>query len=70
MENNKSKKNDCYGCEKRQVGCHSKCESYIQFKKELQEIKRRKREEDIIYGYQKEKRERYLKKHSELRGRN
>lgn len=25
----------CYGCEERQVGCHSKCEKYIAYRKAL-----------------------------------
>lgn len=27
----KSKKTPCFGCDERQVGCHSTCEKYIQY---------------------------------------
>ena len=27
-------KNECFGCTKRYIGCHSSCESYAQFREE------------------------------------
>lgn len=29
----------CYGCTKQYLGCHSKCEDYLAFKKDLEEQK-------------------------------
>lgn len=31
---------ECKGCQKRYPGCHAKCENYIAWNKEHQEIKR------------------------------
>lgn len=36
----------CRGCTKRQVGCHSTCESYLAYRKELEERKRRQAHQD------------------------
>ena len=33
----------CRHCDKRQIGCHSTCEDYAQFRKDLDEYKRRDR---------------------------
>ena len=30
----------CKGCQKRYPGCHSKCETYLEWKKEHDELKR------------------------------
>lgn len=35
----KKSKSPCYQCEKRYVGCHSKCEEYISFSKENEEYR-------------------------------
>ena len=47
-------KNSCYGCEKRQLGCHSKCEKYKKwlkdFRKDKENIrKREQRYRDYFY---------------------
>lgn len=34
--------NKCKGCTRREVGCHSKCEDYIEYRKKLNDIKYRK----------------------------
>lgn len=37
----------CKHCENRYIGCHSKCEKYIQYKKEMAEVdKKRKFDSD------------------------
>ena len=45
----------CKDCKDRHVGCHGKCEKYLEYKKELQKAKRREKidkkiEDDIWYG--------------------
>ena len=42
-----TKINCCYGCEKREVGCHSSCESYIAERKlmDAEKEKRKKTQE-------------------------
>ena len=45
----------CKDCKDRHVGCHSKCEKYLEYKKELQKAKHREKidkkiEDDIWYG--------------------
>ncbi len=35
-------KSNCYRCNKREVGCHATCESYKEFRKELDVINNRK----------------------------
>lgn len=32
-------KNPCYGCEDRELGCHSSCEKYAEFKIKLDEFR-------------------------------
>lgn len=39
-----TKTNCCYECKKRELGCHSKCAEYAEFKKELNKINARKEE--------------------------
>lgn len=45
---------DCKGCTDRQVGCHSWCERYLQFKQELNDrnqlIQKMKDQERILDG--------------------
>lgn len=45
--------NKCFGCTKRRVGCHSECEDYILFKKQLDEqnaiIREKKKAEKSAY---------------------
>jgi len=36
-------RNDCYGCTKRQVGCHATCESYKKFREQVDEENRKMR---------------------------
>ena len=45
----------CKDCKERHVGCHSKCEKYLEYKKELQKAKHQEKinkkiEDDIWYG--------------------
>ena len=45
----------CKDCKDRHIGCHSKCEKYLEYKKELQKAKHREKidkkiEDDIWYG--------------------
>ena len=45
----------CKDCKDRHVGCHGKCEKYLEYKKELQKAKHREKidkkiEDDIWYG--------------------
>ena len=42
----------CKDCKDRQIGCHSKCEKYLEFKKQNDEIKRKQRiEKQAEYDY-------------------
>ena len=41
-------KKSCKDCTDRYIGCHSKCETYIQFKKEKEEINKKKEKERKI----------------------
>ncbi len=36
-------KNNCYKCDKREVGCHLNCENYIKYRKELDVINNRRK---------------------------
>ena len=38
----------CKGCEERFVGCHGRCEQYIQYRKSQDRIKAAKKLENII----------------------
>ena len=45
----------CKDCKDRHIGCHGKCEKYLEYKKELQKAKHREKidkkiEDDIWYG--------------------
>ena len=45
----------CKDCKDRHVGCHGKCEKYLEYKKELQKAKHQEKidkkiEDDIWYG--------------------
>ena len=45
----------CKDCKDRHIGCHSKCEKYLEYKKEVQKAKHREKidkkiEDDIWYG--------------------
>ena len=43
--------NKCLDCTKRHVGCHSTCEDYLKFRKELDELNKQKRKErDMEYA--------------------
>lgn len=69
MENNiEYVENKCYGCEKRQLGCHSKCEDYKKYKKYLEKIRAKERLGVIYREYQCERKEKFLRNHSHLRG--
>lgn len=47
----------CYGCEKREVGCHATCQGYKEFQAENEEIKKKKILnyicDEIMYSYKK-----------------
>ena len=43
----------CYNCTNRKLGCHGKCEKYRQYKSALEEIKERKRKEQLMFAYTK-----------------
>ena len=69
MENSiKVAQNKCYGCKSRQIGCHSVCEDYRNFKKHLMEIKMKERIETILKQKECDKHENFLRKNKDLRG--
>ena len=42
----------CLNCTKRKVGCHTTCESYIQYKKEKEELNNKiKKQNQIHYDF-------------------
>lgn len=41
----------CKGCEDRFVGCHSGCEAYKNWKKDLKGIRKKSRDESALYSY-------------------
>lgn len=45
----------CYMCDKRYLGCHSECERYRQYKSALDEIKDKKKQEQIWFAYKRSK---------------
>lgn len=44
-------KTPCRGCQFREVGCHSKCESYIQWRAKLDEYNEQKNIQGDTYKY-------------------
>lgn len=44
-------KNTCYQCTKRQVGCHSTCQDYIQYQEYIACLKEAKRKETMHKTY-------------------
>jgi hypothetical protein len=42
---------DCKNCEKRTLGCHATCESYLKFKEERVKMLEEKRKQSILDGY-------------------
>lgn len=38
----------CKNCEDREVGCHSKCEAYMEWAKEHEELREKNRTERVI----------------------
>ena len=56
----------CYGCELREVGCHSKCDKYIAWKKAMDDLKEIYKEvtkkEAMVHSYFKDSNERNAKK--------
>lgn len=69
MENSiKIAENKCYGCKNRQIGCHSKCEDYRNYRKHLMEIKMKERIEIILKQYDCDKHENFLRRNKDLRG--
>lgn len=57
----------CYRCDNRHVGCHSKCERYLQEvetnSKEKKKLRDRKAAENYISEYAVKTREKYLRKY-------
>ena len=56
----------CYGCENRKIGCHSKCDRYICWKKSMKDLKelylQMKKKDAIVDTYVKESNMRNIKK--------
>lgn len=67
-ENIKFVENKCYGCQKRKLGCHSKCEDYKKYKEYLEKIRAKERLGIIYREYQCERKEKFLRNHKNLRG--
>lgn len=44
-------KTPCRGCQFREVGCHSKCESYLEYRKKLDEQNKESYKEIDAYRY-------------------
>lgn len=40
----------CKDCKERYVGCHSHCEKYLEFRKQLDEYNQKEKEEKKLYG--------------------
>lgn len=47
-----TKKDCCKHCEDRSPGCHSHCEQYAEFRRELEKEKERRRQERIINDFE------------------
>lgn len=49
----------CYGCDEREVGCHSECEKYKEYIAENEKRKEEHRKNyavnDVLYAYKKDK---------------
>lgn len=43
-------KTSCENCNYRQVGCHSKCESYAEYRKEIDKINKNRKKFDEAMG--------------------
>lgn len=41
----------CKVCTKREIGCHSQCLDYYEYKKALEEVKRKEREDSAFRTY-------------------
>lgn len=58
--------NPCSGCEDREILCHSNCEKYLEFRKQLEEKKELERqaktEDGIIIGYYKQAKKKFINK--------
>lgn len=44
-------KNHCKNCPNRRIGCHNKCDEYIEFQTKLEKAKEEKRQDDIGLCY-------------------
>ena len=70
--NNDKPKSPCMGCDKRYVGCHSKCEDYIAFKKlsdDMNAETRKRKDLDGVYSsYRKDSAKRFYKKRKVITG--
>lgn len=51
----KSKK-PCYGCSFREVGCHTNCKAYKEYRKLIEKIGENRQKENPIIGYLVDKR--------------
>lgn len=41
----------CYGCEKRNISCHSTCEEYIAYQQKMIEFNRERRKEAMVDSF-------------------
>lgn len=62
-----SQKNNacCYECPDREIGCHSKCEKYKKFRKELDKKKKSIKDQNARFAVNRPYRERYRKKYEQ-----
>lgn len=42
---------DCKGCEKRTLGCHATCESYLKFREKCEKAAKVRRKQSILDSY-------------------
>jgi len=58
--------NPCSGCKDREIGCHSTCDKYLDFRKRLEEKKELERqaksENNILVGYYIQSKKKYSKR--------
>ena len=57
----RQRKAPCYGCQKRQLGCHSTCEEYLSFKAKTEAARGEKYTENEIRTHEFEARRRMQK---------
>ncbi|SFE89824.1 hypothetical protein [Peptostreptococcus sp. D1] len=52
----------CFGCSKRQIGCHSVCETYIYYSEKRKKELEKKHNSDDFYSLRKERAIKYLRR--------